>query len=107
MRGRRLFWVAFILACAMLAWRDIHDCHALPWPPRFIGAGIAFGMLDILAAFQEELAGVIAVGFVIGIAMNKGFKAECNHAGGTAQPASYLTPQQQAQPPGNIPGMLA
>lgn len=105
MNGKRLFWVSYLLAIAMLAWADIKNCHELPWPPRFIGAAIAFGVLDVVAAFQEELAGVIAIGFVIAIAMNKGFKPNCNHAGGTVQPASYQSPVQQGMQ--NTPGALA
>lgn len=89
MKGKGLFWMAFIVAIIGLTWRDIHDCHDLPWPPRYIGAGITFGMLDILSQFQEELAGVVAVGIVLAIVINKGFKAQCNHSEGTVQPISY------------------
>jgi len=92
MNGRRLYWMAFIITVAVMAWRDIHDCHDLPWPPRFVGAGITFIGLDLFSIISEELAGVMAIGIVIAVLVNTGFKPECNHAEGTVQPASYQSP---------------
>lgn len=89
MRGKSLFWWSFLITIVVLSWRDIKDCHDLPWPPRFIGAGITFGMLDLFSIVNEELAGIIAVGIVLAVAVNKGFKSSCQHSGGTVQPAKY------------------
>lgn len=89
MKGRSLFWLAFIVSIIVLTWKDITTCHDLPWPPRYIGAALTFGMLDIFSHFSEELAGVVAIGIVMAILINKGFEANCNHAEATAQPASY------------------
>jgi hypothetical protein len=89
MRGKRLYWIAFVITVFMLAYRDIKDCHDLPWPPRFVGAGITFIGLDLFSIISEELAGIMAIGIVIAVLVNKGFKSECNHSEGTVQPASY------------------
>lgn len=88
-RGKKLYWAAFIITVSVMAWRDIHKCHDLPWPPRFVFAGITFIGLDLFSILSEELAGVMAIGIVLAVLVNKGFDPECNHAGGTVQPASY------------------
>lgn len=84
-----MFWWAFLISIIILAWRDIKTCHDLPWPPRFIGAGITFGILDMFSVVSEELASVVAIGIVLAVAVNTGFKPKCQHAQGTVQPASY------------------
>jgi len=104
MSGKRLYWIAFIITVATLSWRDIKDCHDLPWPPRFVAAGITFIGLDLFSIVSEELAGVMAIGIVIAVLVNKGFKSSCNHAEGTAQPASYESPVPGGNNPQTPPG---
>jgi len=90
MHGKRLYWMAFIITIVMLSWADIKKCHDLPWPPRFVGAGITFIGLDLFSIVNEELAGIMAIGIVIAVLVNAGFSPDtCNHSGGTVQPASY------------------
>lgn len=64
---------SFVAACAIITWRDIKNPDSswpLPVPPpyRYAGAGVAFGLLGLVGAFfNEKLAGVLAVGLVIGL----------------------------------------
>lgn len=99
MRGKSIFWMAFLITIITLTWADIKNCHDLPWPPRYIGAGITFGMLDLFSIVSEELASVVAIGIVMAVVINKGFKPDCMHSGGTVQPASYnsIIPGQGTQ----------
>lgn len=66
-------------------------CHELPWPPQFIYTALTFIMLDIFSLFNEEIAGVTSIGFVIAIFVKQGWIADCEH-GGTGQPqtTAYL-----------------
>lgn len=91
------FLIAFAVATGLIAWSEIKTCHDLPWPPRFVFTGLTFGLLDMFSLIDEDLAGVIAVGFVLALALpfalseeDKGstrnpFVANCNHSN-TGQP---------------------
>jgi len=53
-------------------------------------AGVTFGLLDVFSMFNEELSGVIAIGLVLAVLVNKGFVPDnCSHQGCTTQPASF------------------
>jgi len=73
MNVRNAYLVAFALAIIIIAYYDVHTCHRLPWPPRIIMTGLVFAMLDLLSLANQELAGVIAVGIVLALIVNKGF----------------------------------
>lgn len=79
------------ITVGMIVYGDITTCKTIPWPPRIVAAALVFGMLDIFSVISEELAGVVAIGIVLAAIVNKGFATNCNHAGGTVQPASYQT----------------
>lgn len=93
---QHIYLGAWIVVSAMIAYQDIHHCHDLPWPPRFIYAAIVFGMLDIAGGFIPELAALMAGGMVLAFGLCTlrpnsrcgGFHASCDHHG-TEQPASY------------------
>lgn len=87
----------FVITVGMITYGDVSKCKTLPWPPRFVAAAIVFGMLDLFSAVNEELPGVIAIGIVLAAIVNKGFAASCEHAGSTAQPASYSSLQTPGQ----------
>lgn len=88
MRGRNLTVLAFVLVCGIIAYYDIRKCQKLPWPPRFIYAGIAFIITDIFGSMiDERLSGVMSIGFVIATFMKEGFHASCQETTtGTGQP---------------------
>jgi hypothetical protein len=88
MRGRNLNLLAFILICSTIAYYDMKKCHRLPWPPRFIFAGMTFFMMEAVSLFDETVAGVMAIGFVIAIFLKNGFVASCDHGAQTGQPQS-------------------
>lgn len=90
MGAKNLYLVAFAIAVGIIAYFDITKCHKPPWPPRLIYTGLVFLVLDIFAIFSEELAGVMALGVVIAMAVKKGFVSDCSYIEtGTAQPAQY------------------
>jgi hypothetical protein len=93
MNIKHAYLIAFAITVGIITWGDIKECHEMPWPPRIVAAGLAFGMLDIFSIVSEELSGVIAIGIVLAAIVNKGFTANCQHAEATAQPASYTTLQ--------------
>jgi hypothetical protein len=84
-----MFVIGWALAVGIITYQEVKSCHDLPWPPRFIAAALVFGMLDIFAAFiSAQLAGVIAIGLILGLWMNKQFLTNCTHQG-TIQPVSF------------------
>jgi len=121
MGGKRLYLWAFILTCGALTYYQIRECKRLPWPPRYIYAGLTFGLLDLFSLASEELAGVTAIGIVIATFIKRGWSADCNFGGpvataqltsanngmsgdifATSQPPSYAAFQQ---PAGNSPNV--
>lgn len=106
MRYRNGFIIGFVIVAGFITWDEVAQCHELPWPPRYIGAAIVFGLLYIFTLVSAELAGVMAVGFALATAVQtltpaakRGsntnfFQANCQHAEGTAQPSSFQALQQ-------------
>lgn len=92
MNSKHLFMGAFLIAIASISWHEVKDCRQLPWPPRLIFAGLVFGLLDLFSIVNEELAGVVAIGFVLATLVNGGWVKECEHEG-TGQPhtAAFIT----------------
>ena len=62
-----LYSIAFALVVAMIIYDEVRYCHDLPWPPRFIAAGMVFGLLDIGSLLIPSLTGVMAIGLVLAI----------------------------------------
>lgn len=92
MRGRNLNLMAFILICAVIAYTDLKKCGRLPWPPRFIFAGLTFFIMTLISMVDDTLGGVTSIGFVIAIFVkeltpgSKGIMQDCNPGGATGQP---------------------
>jgi hypothetical protein len=93
MNLRNAYLISFALAVTIISYYDVHTCHRLPWPPRIVLTGLVFAMLDLFSLVSPELAGVIAVGVVLALIVNKGFvctdPAKCCKqmlASATAQP---------------------
>ena len=102
MRGRNLNLIAFILICGSISYFDMKKCHRLPWPPRFIFAGLTFLMMELITMVDETLGGVTAIGFFIAIFINNGFVKNCaqefgdatTHPQTAAFMGDYTGPQQ-------------
>lgn len=77
MRGRNLNLAAFVIICGTIAYHDMKKCHRMPWPPRFIFAGLTFFMMEAVSLFDESISGVLAIGFVIAVLLKDGFVANC------------------------------
>jgi hypothetical protein len=89
----------FVIAAGIITWQEIHNCHTLPWPPRYVGAAIVFGTLDLLSpVISPELAGLIGFGIVIAFIINGTLNPKtavgCDH-GGTPQPPGLVSLTQQ------------
>lgn len=104
LRGRNLNMMAFIIICVIISYHDLKKCSRLPWPPRFVFAGLTFLMMDIVSLFDETLGGVTAIGFVIAVFLQKGFVSDCEHGVATTgqpQVVSFVGDSAgSAQPPG-------
>ena len=111
MNSRGIILGSFAISLGIICYLEIAKCKEAPWPPRIIGTGIVFGMIDLFSLISEELASVFAIGFVLAAVVSKGFSPSCGctgdaqppcpHPCATAQPASY---QNLAQPPTVSPG---
>jgi len=94
MRHKVIFIAAFVIFIGVDVWYEIKQCHDWPWPPRFIAAGITFGLLDLFSFVDEDLASVVAVGLVLASLVkmhpwtDKPGTLNCAHSCGVAQPAS-------------------
>jgi hypothetical protein len=87
----------FVITLAIISYSEVSRCKQLPWPPRIIGTGLVFGLLDLFSFVSEELAGVVAIGIVLAAIVNKGFVTNCSHTeAGTTQPPSYKSLQNAA-----------
>lgn len=65
-QGRSLLIGAFIIAIIMVCWDEITVKKVPPRPARFVGAGVAFGLLGLAApVISYRLAGLFAVGFAL------------------------------------------
>lgn len=88
--------IAWVITLGVIVFYEFKECHELPWPPRIIGAALVFFFLYLFSFISEELAGVMAIGVVLGAIVNKGFNtstSQCQHAEATAQPPSYQSLQ--------------
>jgi hypothetical protein len=74
MNGQNIVLGSFIGAVCIITWRDFKNpdpAWPLPVPPpyRYVGAGVAFGLLAIVAdTLNDKIAGTIAFGLLIGLA---------------------------------------
>lgn len=102
MRGRNLNLIAFLLIVATISYYDMKKCHRLPWPPRFIFAGLTFLLMEIVGLVDETLSGVTAIGFVIGIFLKDGFVATCKETQATGQPQNVQFVGDYTGPQGDI-----
>lgn len=94
-----MYLAAWVIAVGIISFQEIKVCHEMPWPPRIIGAGVVFVMLDLFSPMSPELAAVMAIGFVLAllictIAPNNGAclkftTTNCTHTQCTPQPNSY------------------
>lgn len=67
--GKRLYLAAFFGACAIISWQEIRTFQRLPLPSRFVGAGMAFGLLALAEPIiTPPLAGTLAWGLLFGLA---------------------------------------
>jgi hypothetical protein len=76
--------MAFVIIVGIITYNDMKKCHRLPWPPRFIFAGLTFFLMEGISLIDETVAGVMAIGMVIAIYMKDGFVASCPGEAGTA-----------------------
>jgi len=77
MSGKRLFLMAFFTSCALISWQEVKTFKRLPLPSRFVGAGVAFGLLAISEPIiSPQLAGSLAWGLVMGLAYQQNSHAK-------------------------------
>lgn len=58
----------FLLAVALVTWDEIrHKGHVPPYPQRYVGAAVAFGLLGVLDKFAARLSTALAFGLVLAL----------------------------------------
>jgi hypothetical protein len=94
MNYRHFYLMGFVLSAAAISYYQMKECHRLPWPPRLIHTGMVFVCIDLMSMFNEEVAGIVAIGFVIAIFVKRGWVADCSEfqtaATGQPQTTSFL-----------------
>ena len=74
MNSKAVILGSFVGSVAIITWRDFTNpdpSWPFPVPPpyRYIGAGVAFGLLGLVAdTLNDRIAAVIAFGLLIGLA---------------------------------------
>lgn len=75
MNGQRAIFASFLGCVAIITYREIKTpmegvpLPGMPTPSRFVGAGVAFGLLGLVAEFlSDKIAAVLAIGLFIGLA---------------------------------------
>jgi hypothetical protein len=64
--GRKLLVTSFVFAIIIAAWSEIKEFKRPPQPKRFVGAGVAYGLLGLIAPIISiELAGLFGVGLLL------------------------------------------
>lgn len=71
MNPRYMYLGGFVITVGVISYYDIAANHELPWPPRIVATGIVFTMLDLFSGFSPELSGVLAIGFMLAMIVNK------------------------------------
>ena len=77
MNGKAVILGSFIGAVGILSWSSISNPDTqwpipLPPPYRYVAAGIAFGLLGLVADLvNEKVPAVLAVGLLIGLATSE------------------------------------
>lgn len=65
--GDKTFVIAFVGSVAIISWQEIHDFQRVPIPSRFIGAGVAFGILAVAEPVIGKLASTLAWGLLLAL----------------------------------------
>lgn len=95
---------AWLAAAGLQVYRDIHNEHRPPMPGEFVGSAVLFGSLAVLSTVNSQLAGTLAWGFLLSVALQAGGPQQLMANGSTWGPAHYVFPpstppagQQQVQ----------
>lgn len=119
MKVKHLYVTSFFVVLAIISYGDVTECGDMPFPPRFVAAGITFGTLAMASGLIGPAAPLVAIGFVIAAILNKNFRApdcQARLAAATASPASmqYLgnapsgsNPTGPSNPPNDTGGTAA
>lgn len=81
MNGKAVILGSFVGSIAIISWREFKNPDSswpIPIPPpyRYIGAGVAYGLLALVAdTLNDQIAGIIAVGLFIGLAFQTAQKS--------------------------------
>lgn len=92
MNTKHFFLYGFLITIGMISYGDVRYCQQMPWPPRFIAAGLVFGILDLVSGlFSEEVMGLVALGIVLAAIVSGGFHSDCSRTGAvtTAQAINF------------------
>lgn len=67
-QGKAILSTTAILAIALVVWSELHDNHRLPVPARFVGVGLVWGTLGLVAPFiSYPLASAVAAGMLLAL----------------------------------------
>lgn len=66
MNAKRIFAYEFALCVGITSWGALKKGYA-PWPPNIIYSTIAIAILSALANFNEKLAVILGIGFLIAL----------------------------------------
>lgn len=64
MKGAQILAAEFAVALALNAWPQIVAGY-IPWPAHFVRTALGFSVIAVLAFASDELAALLAAGFII------------------------------------------
>lgn len=87
MNANRVLVAEYLIAVSVAVVQEIRDGRMWPRPSRFVGAGIAFGVLGLAAPFiSDKLAAAFGAGLVLALAYNSVNNADPAGGSGTDKP---------------------
>ena len=94
--GTQILATEFVLAVSVVTYDEIVKNGRIPLPSRYLGAGLAFGVLSIASPFiSDKLAATLGAGVVLAVLFNMFPGAP------TLNPKTGFAPQGPAAPGGS------
>ena len=88
MKGGRSLPVLLLVAFALVTWDEVKvQGHLPPYPQRYLGGAVAFGLLGLLDVYAAPLAAALGFGVVLALA----YKAVSNAGSSTASSSTDTT----------------
>jgi len=103
-RGREILLITFMFAIGMVTWTEIHVNKTAPRPSRFVGAGMVWGILGLIAPLiSYQVVAMFGIGMDLALLYNyyQGVNSTPSPEG--VAPEQGAEPATTPQPEQNLP----